>query len=179
MTAVSWLVGSWVSWKPPRGGPEASRGGSTHDPTIQPTNQHGGRQHGGRQRGVPQAGQQSRGALGPGDVQRERIAEREPDPELEKGAALALAAHDGVDLTHPLRGCRKAKAHAARQRGALDGVIGQAEQERLALGGELLPRERAGDGKVRRHGVLTVAGRIHAPSNSIPRPTRWTCPGAA
>jgi hypothetical protein len=92
-------------------------------------------------------GQEGRGAGRAGDVECERaIAEREADSELEEGAALVLAPDDGVYLAHPLGRRREAEANAARQRRALYGVIGEAEQERIALLAQVSGGEGAGDG---------------------------------
>src|SRR5689334_24251607 len=88
----------------------------------------------GGKRGREELGEQGRGAVRTGDVERQRaIAEREADAELEEGAALVLASHDGVDLTHPFGSGGKAEADAARQERTLHRVIGEAEQERIAL----------------------------------------------
>ena len=92
-------------------------------------------------------GEQGRGAVGTGDVECQRsVAEREADTELEERAALVLAPGDGVDLAHPLGSRRKAEANAARQRCALYGVIGEAEQEGIALLAQVRGGEGAGDG---------------------------------
>ena len=100
-------------------------------------------------------GEQGRGAGWAGDVEGERaITEREADAELEEGAALVLAPDDGVDLAHPLGSRREAKANAARQRCALYGVIGETEQEGVALLAQVSGGEGAGDGQRCRHGAL-------------------------
>ena len=65
-----------------------------------------------------------------------------------------LAPDDGVDLAHPLGGRREAEANAARQRRALHGVIGEAEQERIALRAQVRDGEGAGDGQRCGHGAL-------------------------
>jgi len=101
---------------------------------------------GGERRGE-ELSEQGHGAGRAGDVERERaIAECEADAELEEGAALVLASYDRVDLAHPLGSRRKAEANAARQRCALYGVIGEAEQEGIALLAQVRGGEGAGDG---------------------------------
>jgi hypothetical protein len=100
-----------------------------------------------RDRRIEQFGEQIRRPLGSGHVERERAStKREADAELEKGTTLVLAADDGVDLPHPLGGRGKAEPHAAWQCGALHRVVGQTEQQRLPLSGELLAGERACNG---------------------------------
>ena len=95
-----------------------------------------------------EVGQQGRGAVRTGDVERQRsVAEREANAELEEGAALVLAPGDGVDLAHPFRGRHEAEANAARQCRALHGVIGEAEQEGIALLAQVGGGETAGDGQ--------------------------------
>lgn len=122
-------------------------------------------------RRIEQSREKIRRALGASDVEREgACTERESDAELEKGTALVLATNDGVDLPHSLGGRGKAEPHTARQRGALNRVVGQTEQQRLAASGELGDGEGACDGKHR--SINTRCGQIDPVARCTRAPAR-------